>query len=355
MEKIISYIMALGIVIGGVDRIFGSKLGLGKKFEEGLMYLGSSTLAMAGIICLEPLFAAMLQSGLTRACAFLGIDPAMSGTLLAVDMGGYLMARDLAADPLMGRYAGMIVSTVLGGALTFYIPVGMGMIEEEDKDCLAKGVMIGMLASPVVILLGGLICGLSLGEILRNTWVIFVFILLLVIGLWKAPKAMVNGLKVFASIIIFITTIGLILGAVAYVTGLELLPGMDTIENAVLVVAGMCIIMMGSLTIAEILQRLLKKPFEAIGRRTGLNGPSITGLLLGMIFSVPVFVLFKSMNRRGKIVNGAFLVCAGAFLGSSMAFVMNNEPSVLMAFILSKLAGGAAAVGLALYWERGAA
>ena len=352
MEKVISYIMALGIVIGGVDRIIGNRFGLGKKFEEGLMYMGSSALAMAGIICLEPLFAGFLKGSLTQLSSALHVDPGMAGTLLAVDMGGYLLARDLAVDPRLGVFAGMIVSTVLGGTLTFYIPVGMGMIEKEDKDYLARGTMLGMLASPVVILIGGLLAGLGLVEILKNTWMIFAFILLLVLGLWKAPEAMVKGLKAFASIIILITTVGLILGTVAYVTGLELIKGMDTIENAVLTVAGMCIIMMGSLTIAELLQRAFRRPINYIGMRTGLNGPSITGLLLGMIFSVPVFVLFKDMNRKGKLVNAAFLVCSGAFLGSSMAFVMNNEPGILMPFILSKLAGGIAAVALVLVLER---
>lgn len=35
MNRIILGIMAAGVVLGGVDRMFGSPKGYGKKFEEG--------------------------------------------------------------------------------------------------------------------------------------------------------------------------------------------------------------------------------------------------------------------------------------------------------------------------------
>ena len=35
MNQIIMWIMAVGAVLGGVDRIAGNRFGLGKRFEEG--------------------------------------------------------------------------------------------------------------------------------------------------------------------------------------------------------------------------------------------------------------------------------------------------------------------------------
>ena len=58
MNQIIMWIMAVGAVLGGVDRIAGNRFGLGKRFEEGFTLLGPTALSMSGIICLTPLFGA---------------------------------------------------------------------------------------------------------------------------------------------------------------------------------------------------------------------------------------------------------------------------------------------------------
>ena len=99
MNQIILYIMAAGVVIGGLDKIFGNKFGLGEKFEQGFQYLGPMALSMVGIICLAPVLASGLETTVAPLCRMIGVDPAMLGGLLAIDMGGYQLAMDLSADP----------------------------------------------------------------------------------------------------------------------------------------------------------------------------------------------------------------------------------------------------------------
>ena len=60
METVIMWIMAAGALIGGADRLLGNRLGLGEKFEEAFLLLGSTALSMAGIICLVPLVSWLL-------------------------------------------------------------------------------------------------------------------------------------------------------------------------------------------------------------------------------------------------------------------------------------------------------
>ena len=55
MERVIMWIMAAGAVVGGMDRIFGNRLKLGERFEQGLLLLGPTALSMVGILCLAPL------------------------------------------------------------------------------------------------------------------------------------------------------------------------------------------------------------------------------------------------------------------------------------------------------------
>ena len=41
MDNIILWIMAIAMVLGALDRMFGSRLGLGKQFEEGILAIGA--------------------------------------------------------------------------------------------------------------------------------------------------------------------------------------------------------------------------------------------------------------------------------------------------------------------------
>ena len=49
-------LMTIFAVIGAVDRVFGSKLGLGKEFEKGFLLLGQLVLSMFGMIIIAPFF-----------------------------------------------------------------------------------------------------------------------------------------------------------------------------------------------------------------------------------------------------------------------------------------------------------
>ena len=88
MNTIIMWIMAAGAVIGGVDKICGNRLGLGKRFEEGFLLLGTTALSMAGIICLTPLLSMLLKAAVVPLCDWSGLDPGILGGILAIDMGG---------------------------------------------------------------------------------------------------------------------------------------------------------------------------------------------------------------------------------------------------------------------------
>ena len=61
INEIIVYLMVVFMALGAVDRILGNRFGLGEKFEEGIMAMGSLALAMIGIICLAPVLANLLR------------------------------------------------------------------------------------------------------------------------------------------------------------------------------------------------------------------------------------------------------------------------------------------------------
>lgn len=177
------WIMAAGAVIGGVDKIFGNRLGLGKRFEEGFLLLGTTALSMAGIICLTPLLSMLLKAAVVPLCDMSGLDPGILGGILAIDMGGYQLSMELAGTPDVGRYAGIIVGATFGCTITFTIPVGMGMISGVERPLFAKGMLIGLGMMPVSLLLGGLFCGLRVTEVLCLSLPVFALSLMLMAGI----------------------------------------------------------------------------------------------------------------------------------------------------------------------------
>lgn len=355
MNRMIMMIMACGAVLGGLDRLCGNRLGYGKRFEEGFHYLGPTALSMVGIICLAPLISGTLGRVVVPLYCFLGVDPAMFGSLLAIDMGGYQLAMELASDPAIGRYAGIIAASVFGCTLVFTIPVGMELVEKEQKPVFARGIMLGLAAMPAALLAGGLACGLDAWTVLHENLPVFAISFFLAVGLWKIPERMVNGFGIFAWLVKAVITVGLTLGAVTYMTGWTVLPGMAPIEEAMAVVSSIGIVLLGSLPVTELLQRLLKTPCTALGKMVGLDSAGVLGLLVSIVSPIPTIVMLKDMNEKSRLVNVACMVSTASMLAAHLGFTVSTEPDMLPALLLAKVCGGAAAVGIGLAADAGIA
>lgn len=350
MNQIIMWIMAFGALLGGIDRIFGNRFGLGKRFEEGFSLLGPTALSMAGIICLTPLLSRFLRFALVPIWNQFGLDAGLLGGILAIDMGGYQLAGELSSSPEMVRYSGLVVAATLGCTITFTIPVGMGMLKEQDRLFFSRGMLIGTGTLPVCLIVGGLLSGLSFGQTIVQSLPVFVFCFVLMFGIWRFPDQTVRAFTVFASLIRILTTLGLIAGAFSYMTGFSLLSDLAPLEDAMAVVSSIGIVLLGSLPAAELLQRALKKPLSWIGQKTGMNDASAAGLLMGIVSPVPAITLMEKMDDRGKVVNAAFLVCAASALAAHMGFTFGTDPDFVVSLLIAKLAGGIVAVCMAIFF-----
>ena len=348
MTDVLMILMAGGAVLGGIDHMLGNRLGFGQWFEEAFRLLGAIALSMAGIICLAPVLSAAIGVLVVPVCSWLGFDPGIFGGVLAIDMGGYQMAMDLAADPAVGRFAGIILSATFGCTVVFTIPVGMGAIREEDRPHFTKGILLGLITMPGGILTGGLVSGMAIGTLLWNCLPVFLVSTGLCVGLWKFPDRMMKLFGRFAKAMELLAILGLTLGAVRYMTGWAVLPEMISLEEAMAVACSISIVMLGSMPLAELLQRILAIPFDWIGKHTGLNQTSTTGLLVGMVSVTPALAMVPRMDNRGKVVNGAFLVCAASAFAAHLGYTLAAEPDLAAALLTAKFTGGALAIILAL-------
>ena len=347
-HEILIAIMAGFAVLGAIDRIFGNRWGLGKEFEEGILAMGSLALAMVGIVCLAPVLASLLKPVVVPVYAFLGADPAMfAGSLLACDMGGGALARQLTDDPQAAALGGVITGSMLGATVVFTIPVAMGILREEDRPVMAKGILCGIVTIPLGVLAGGLTAGFPLTMVLRNLVPIVLIALLIALGLWRAENAMVRGFEVFGKLVVAVATVGLAAAIGEALTGYPIIRGMEPISEGFETVGVIAIVLAGAFPLVFVLTKLLRKPLLAAGGLLGINDAAAAGLLASLANSIAAFGMVKDMNERGKTVNIAFAVSGAFVFGDHLGFTAGFAPEMMGAMIVGKLVGGLTAIAAA--------
>ena len=352
-HEILIFVMAVFAALGAIDRIFGNRLGLGHPFEEGILAMGTLALAMLGIISLAPVLANILNPVVVPVYRFLGADPAMfAGTILACDMGGGALAQQMAADPNAALLGGVLCGSMLGATIVFTIPVAMGILKDEDRPAMAKGILAGIVTVPVGLLVGGLVAGFPVGMVLKNLIPIVIIGGLIAVGLIFAEKGMIKGFGIFGKGVIIVITIGLGAAIVEELTGFAVIPGMAPLSEGFATVGAIAIVLAGAFPLVHVITKLLRKPLMKLGKSLGINDVAAGGLIATLANSIATFERVKDMDNRGKVVNIAFAVSAAFVFGDHMGFTAGFAPSMLPAMIVGKLAGGVTAVAVALLLTR---
>lgn len=339
INQVVMYVLAFGAAIGGIDRLIGNRFGFGDKFESGFRMLGPVALSIAGIICLVPVMSYVLNLVMTPVCNLVNMDPAIFGTILAIDLGGYQLSMELASDPEFGRFCGVIISSIFGCTLVYIIPVGLGFLKEDDSPYFIRGILIGLTTMPVPIIISCLMLHMSIGSVLWNCLPIFVLSVLLAIGVIKRPDKMIRGFLVFAKVIRTFAIFGLLMAAITYLAGFSIIPRLAPIQDAMQAVSAICIVMLGSMPLAELIQRIMKVPFRKINEKIGINGAATTGFVLSIFSATPALALVPEMNRRGQVVTAACFVSCINLFGAHFAAANSAIPELVPHMIVAKVAG----------------
>lgn len=353
IHEVLIWVMAAFALLGALDRILGSRFGLGQEFENGIQAMGSLALSMIGIIALSPVLAAVLKPVVVPVFTFLGADPAMfAGTILANDMGGGALAKELTTDPQAAGLGGVITGSMLGATLVFTIPVALGILREEDRPFLAKGILCGVVTIPVGVLASGLVAGYPVLMVLRNLIPIVLIGGIIALGLWKWEKAMVKGFGIFGKGVIALITVGLAAAVFEALTGWALIPGMNPIEDGFHTAGEIAIVLAGAFPLVFVITKLFRKPLLKLGKLLGINDTAAAGMVASLANSIATFGMVKEMDDRGKVVNIAFAVSAAFVFGDHLGFTAGFAPELLPAVIVGKLVGGVSAVAVALFLTR---
>jgi len=342
ISTIIVYIMLVFMVVGVVDRVvFNNKFGYGTQFEEGIQAMGPLALSMVGIMCFAPVLGDLLAPIVTPMYRMIGADPAMiAGSVLAIDMGGYPLAKVMTDNVNIHNLSGIYVGAMMGATIVFSIPVSLGIIQESDKPFLAKGVLAGFIAIPFGAFASGLVNGIPAGVIMVNLVPSIVLSILFAAGLWLIPNSMLKGFNVFAKIITILITLCLGAAIIEGLAGVVIIPGMDPIGPQMETVGIIAITLAGAYPMVHFITTVCSKPLMSLGKLIGVNDVSAAGMIACLANNIPMFGMMKDMDEKGKILSVAFSVCASFALGDHLGYASAQNQAVVFPMIAGKIAGG---------------
>ena len=336
-------------VLAAVDRLFGSRLGLGKEFTRGFMLLGNMALSMIGIIVISPFLAHLLEPSFEWIYRVLSVDPSViPASLFANDMGGAPLSVETARDPAIGLFNALVVSSMMGCTISFTIPCSMEIVKKEAQREMLLGYLCGVVTIPVGCFLSGLSLRLPLSALLLDLLPLTLFAALIVAGLLLCPRFCVRAFRALGWFIRLLITAGLILGILRFLLGVELIGGLTTLEEGASVCVNAAVVMTGAFPLVFLLSKLLSKPLTKLGSLMGIGETAAMGLIATLATAMSTYEMMNDMDKKGVMLNAAFLVSAGFTFAGHLAFTMAFDADYIPCVILGKLSAGVLALLLAL-------
>lgn len=339
---------------GAVDYLIGNKFGIGKEFEKAFSLFCPMALTMLGMIVIAPAVGAWLTPLFDGFYELLSIDPSIiPASLFANDMGGMTLAQTVCKAEDIGNFNAFIVSSMMGCVISFTIPFSLGIVRKEQHKELFFGLLCGIVTIPVGCFIAGLLCKLDLLMLLIDLLPLVLLSVIVGAGLIWLPKLCIKGFAAFGFVMKALALIGLTCAIFTFLTKIEISPHFDTLENAAFICVNACVTLSGALPLMSIVSKLLNKPLNKMGSKIGVDGVSALAFLGSLVTNASSFGFMEKMNKKGVVLNSAFVVSASFVFGSHLAFTMVFDKSYIIPMIIGKITSGICAVVLALLIYKG--
>ncbi len=351
-EKILLSIFAVTFAVGAADHLCGGKLGLGKKFIDGLNTFAPLFLTMAGFLVLAPLISKLLSSGVATVFSALGADPGLfPGMILACDNGAYPLAQSMGIAPEAAGFGGMLLGSLMG-ANVICMPLALQLMQKADRPHFFRGLMYGVIVMPIALLAGGICAGYSMNFILHQMPFLLALSVTAALLLKFVPELLIKCLTVFAKIMETISMGGVVAALFAEFSGIKI-ACLNPIGDAIVIIGNIALLLGGVYVFTAILTRVLRKIMPVICRILQVNDIAVIGLLTTLANSIPTLSMIKDMDERGKQLNCAFMASAAFMLGDHLAYSGATAQELIFPLITTKIIGGVLAAALAMYlWRK---
>ena len=337
----ITFVMVIFSMLGAVDRIIGNRFGLGKEFEKGFMLLGTMALSMIGMIIISPFIAETFRPVFGWVYNTLHIEPSIiSASLFANDMGGAPLSVEISQNAQIGSFNALVVSSMMGATVSFTIPYAIGIVKKEMHRELFLGMLCGIVTIPIGCAVSGIMCGLDVLEILLNLLPLVIFSVLIGAGLLLIPDFCVKAFSILGIAIKIIITIGLALGILRFLTGIELVKNLSTLEDGAAVCLNASAVMTGAFPLIYTVSKILSKLLKVLSRKIGISETAAVGLVSTLATNATTFEMMNRMDKKGAVLNSAFAVSAAFTFAAHLAFTLAFDASYLIPVITGKIVSG---------------
>lgn len=365
INSVIVTIMMIFMLLGAIDKARGNKRGYGAAFDEGFQAMGPLAIAMVGVIAAAPVLSMVLRPIVGPIYQMLGSSPSIfATTLLLADAGGYPLAVELAGENIvMGQFAGIIVGCTMGCILLFDIPVALTLIQKKDRPLLACGILVGVITAPIGCFAGGIVMNvmtdysMHLGTMLLSLLPVILVAVVLAVGLWFKPIALMNGFAKFGAFVTGLIAIFVAIAVFQYETGIRFplfhlmveagADGVSPLANSIEILGDIAFVLLGAFPMVEFIKRHCGGALAKVGGKLGMNETASAGIVATLANNIPTFQMMKDMNPKGKLMNVAFASCAAFMFGDHLGFVAGVNADMIVPMIFAKLACGLSALVLA--------
>jgi hypothetical protein len=153
--------------------------------------------------------------------------------------------------------------------------------------------------------------------------------------------------KVFGVFITVLITVGLTLGIIRFLSGIEIIKGLATIEEGASICVNAAIVLSGSFPFMYVLTKVLSKPFKIVSKKTkelktdefmGLHGIPLLNFAYKSMFYIqaePIVKFFYrnptlSVSNVGAIDTVAFSLANNKPFSAFVAGAAKNKPCAVM-------------------------
>ena len=272
----------------------------------------------------------------------------------------------------------MMTGYMAGATIVFTIPVALKMLEKRDRKYLALGVMSGLLAIPIGVLVASVIIAvshpmirevvstnaeatyqlaLSFAQIGLNLIPLVVICVALALGLKFKPDAMIKGFIVFGRVMEAALKIVFVLVVIEYFTGIFSTvfggfgfdpiiasDGDPEVFRALETSGAIGMMLCGAFPMVYLIKRYLAKPLAKIGGVFGLSSDATAGLLAASANVLAALAMVKDLKARDKVLVMAFAVSCAFLFGDHLSFTANFQPTLIVPVVVGKFCAGVCAI-----------
>ena len=154
---IVTWIMMICCVIGGISYAIDDQSELGQAFLGGLNIMASMFIPICGLMAAVPFVSQFVLNVIGPVFGLIGADPVVaSAFVFPPDCGSFALATEIGQTPDLYP---LVIATgfMCASTVAFNIPIGLQSLEKRDHKFLALGTLSGFLSVPFGILISCLI------------------------------------------------------------------------------------------------------------------------------------------------------------------------------------------------------